>query len=151
CNPCVSSQSHGLQIRASDSASNGNSYTLAAHDIATPFSEICAQKPSTNFTIIHDNALESTDFATIVWHVLNNIDPQNDCKIVDNSHIIIDGRTKIQGVAPREWPTPVVSNAETIAAVDALWSKAFSIPCLPSPSLKYQKLVYVDSAWFVKK
>lgn len=125
-------------------------YTLAAHDIAIPFSEICAQKPSANFVIIHDNALKNTDFAPIVWHVLNNIDPQNDCKIINNTQLIIDGRTKIPATAPREWPTPVISNTETIAAVDALWSKAFTVPCISSPSLKYQKLVYVDSAWFVR-
>ena len=125
-------------------------YTLAAHDIAVPFGEICAQKPSANFIIIHDNALKNTDFAPIVWHVLNNIDPQNDCKIINNTQLIIDGRTKIPATAPREWPTPVVSNAETIAAVDALWSKAFTVPCISSPSLAYQKLVYVDSAWFVR-
>ncbi len=128
-----------------------NDVSIVAHDISTPFSEICAQKPTGNFTIIHDQVIENTDFGTIVWHVLNNIDPQNDCKIIDESHIIIDGRTKIQGVAPREWPTPVVSSQETIQAVDDLWSKVFSIPLIPSPSLKYQKLVYANSAWFVKK
>ncbi|MDR1760959.1 MAG: menaquinone biosynthesis decarboxylase [Bacteroidales bacterium] len=126
-------------------------YSITAQDIATPLSEIYNQATHSNFTIIHDKALENTDFATIVWHVLNNIDPHNDCTIIDTDRIIIDGRTKIQATAPREWPTPVVSNAQTIATVDALWNKAFSINCLPSPSLKYQKLVYTDSAWFVKK
>ncbi|MDR0940963.1 MAG: menaquinone biosynthesis decarboxylase [Bacteroidales bacterium] len=126
-------------------------YTLVAHDITTSVTDICQQKPMANFTLIHDRAIENTDFATIVWHVLNNIDPQNDCSIIDNSHILIDGRTKIQGMAPRDWPTPVVSSLETIQAVDELWNKAFSIPCLASPSRNYQKLVYSNSAWFVKQ
>lgn len=126
-------------------------FALIAHDIHTPFDEICAQEMNANFTIVYDKAIEKTDFSTIVWHVLNNIDPKNDCKIVNSNHIIIDGRTKIQDKAPRAWPTPVIASMETIRAVDELWNKAFSVPFICSPSLKYQDLVYCNSAWFVKK
>ncbi|MDR2962253.1 MAG: menaquinone biosynthesis decarboxylase [Bacteroidales bacterium] len=125
-------------------------YCLQAQDIHTPFAEIAPQAQE-NFTIVHDNTLESTDFASITWHVLNNIDPQNDCTIIHTSRLVIDGRTKIPTTAAREWPTPVVSPLEIVESVDARWKELFTTPLLPSPSRKYQQLVYTNSAWFIKK
>lgn len=102
------------------------------------------------FIIIYDNTIDTNDFQTISWHVLNNINPLQDCKIENiNTYdcYVIDGTTKLENVTNRDWPTPVISDDTTINKINEIWNKIYPSKILISPSEKYKKLSSKNSAW----
>jgi 4-hydroxy-3-polyprenylbenzoate decarboxylase len=101
-----------------------------------------------------DPGLNIFDLEAVCWYVSGNIDPRRDCRIIspvnegEVAHFVMDGTRKSAEIDSfkREWPNPVVSSAETIGRVDALWLKAGLGPFIPSPSLKYTTLQRGDGA-----
>lgn len=113
---------------------------------------VCATEPhdGSKFYVLCDDTLEVSDVSTIVWHVLNNINPQTDCTkhIINNLDVfIIDGRTKQQEKTQRDWPTPVIMNEETISEIDKKWKSLNCGDFIESPSNTYKTLVSRNSAW----
>ena len=99
--------------------------------------------------ILHDNTLDANNTKDILWHVLNNYNPQTDC-IIENNCLIIDGSSKIEQEQLRDWPTPVTSDEATIQLVDSKWNTFNLGDFIPSPSIQYRKLFEKDSAWRYK-
>lgn len=100
--------------------------------------------------ILHDNTLDANNTKDILWHVLNNYNPQTDCTI-ENNCLIIDGSSKIEQEQLRDWPTPVTSDEATIQLVDSKWNTLNLGEFIPSPSIQYRKLFEKDSAWRYNK
>ncbi len=87
------------------------------------------------------------ELADVAWLVLNNIDPARDVT-VDEKLIIIDGtrKTKDFDDFSRPWPNVIVSDDNTIKAVDEKWPKLGLGEFIVSPSLKYKKLLWPGKA-----
>ena len=88
------------------------------------------------FSILFDAEVDTSDYATCVWLLGNNVDPARDCK-VENGKLVIDARSKMD----KRWPNIVCMDDATIAAIDAKWDKLNIGQFIPSPSLKYKHLV----------
>ncbi len=112
--------------------------------------KLFAEDSSLSCIILHDESIATSDKKTIVWNVLNNYNPTQDCNIEEQqgkSCLIIDGCTKITNEQLRDWPSPVTSDDETIQTVDNKWNTLNIGAFLPSPSHVYKKLLCKDSAW----
>jgi len=94
-------------------------------------------------------ALEISNFGDVIWSVLNNIDAARDCYISESlspyikPKLIIDGtrKTHLNDNFQRQWPNVNVMDEQTIDKVDAKWSKLKLGKLIPSPSLKYKRLM----------
>jgi 4-hydroxy-3-polyprenylbenzoate decarboxylase len=101
-----------------------------------------------------EDTMDPTDVSNVVWKVCNNIDPLRDCKILpypgeDCALLMVDGTRKtpeLDGVT-RPWPNIIVSDEETVRKVDEKWARLGLGDFIPSPSEKYRKQVYSDSAF----
>lgn len=90
----------------------------------------------------------------IVWLVANNIDPVRDCKYsIDNRGykqlpLAIDGTRKLEleDGFKREWPNVLVMDDVTISYIDENWSRILGESFIPSPSLKYKRLIFNEGA-----
>ncbi len=90
----------------------------------------------------------------IVWLVANNIDPVRDCKYSIDSRgykqlpLAIDGTRKleVEDGFKREWPNVLVMDDVTISYIDENWSRILGEPFIPSPSLKYKRLIFNEGA-----
>lgn len=112
--------------------------------------QLYANDSSLSCIILHDETIATSDRKTIIWNVLNNYNPSQDCEIVEqngNSCIIIDGSSKITDEQLRDWPSPVTSDDETIQSIDTKWNTLNLGSFIPSPSRAYKKLLCKDSAW----
>ncbi len=106
------------------------------------------------FILVVDHVVDIFDIETTVWIASNNIEPNRDSWIIEPasetqiSHIGWDGsrKTKEQDNFRRDWPNIVVASDETIAKVDALWSKLNIGDFIPSPSLKFKALLFEGNA-----
>jgi 4-hydroxy-3-polyprenylbenzoate decarboxylase len=81
--------------------------------------------------IVVDDETDVNDHEDVFWTVLNNIDPERDCKIVDGPTgpvLVMDGtrKTRDEGFA-RDWPDKITMDAGIVAKVDASWEK-YGIP-----------------------
>ncbi|MHC1706135.1 MAG: menaquinone biosynthesis decarboxylase [Bacteroidales bacterium] len=98
--------------------------------------------------------VDSEDYSTIVWRVLNNIDPDRDCYLLskpdaaDGSVLVVDGTRKYRTYDgfTRPWPNCTVMNDATISKIDELWQQLALGPFQSSPSLKYKAQVYPGEA-----
>ena len=95
-----------------------------------------------------DEEVDVNDFAMVTWVSANNIDPLRDCEIIDGGHgkyghLLIDGTRKRKGIDgfKRDWPNVIISEDVTITKIDKLWPSLNLGAFIPSPSLKYKKLV----------
>ncbi len=97
--------------------------------------------PTAKIMVLFDDVVDLNDTATAVWLLGNNIDVSRDCTVKDGA-LIIDATTKHKGINgfARPWPNVVCSSPETIAVVDAKWSKLGLGELIQSPSVKYRKL-----------
>jgi 4-hydroxy-3-polyprenylbenzoate decarboxylase len=99
-------------------------------------------------SVLFDDEVDTSDFSTCVWLLGNNVEPSRDCK-VENGKLIMDARSKmlnaqhstLNAQMPQRWPNIVCMDAATIAAIDKKWDKLGLGPLLPSPSLKFNRLV----------
>ena len=95
-----------------------------------------------------DKEVDVNDLAMVTWVSANNIDPLRDCEIVEGGHgkyghLLIDGTRKRKGIDgfKRDWPNVIISEDKTITKIDELWPSLDLGAFIPSPSLKYKRLV----------
>jgi len=106
--------------------------------------------------LVVDDYVDVQDVSSTLWQVCNNFDPKRDSfveeEILDNGKqraiIIIDGtrKTKEHDNFQRDWPNIIVSNPETIEAIDKKWDRLGLGEFIDSPSLKFRKSVFGDEA-----
>lgn len=99
------------------------------------------------YVVLTDEAARGLSAEDLLWHVAANTDPERDIKLSDGV-LIIDGRTKTgrgEGY-PVRVPNVVVSSPETVAQVDSRWEEYGLGDFIPSPSRRYDGLVYSDGA-----
>lgn len=108
---------------------------------------------SIKMCVFVDDVVDVSDWNLILWIASGNIDPKRDSIILSkqkNTHscIFIDATRKRKGKDnfKRDWPNMVSSNMDTIKMVDKKWNKYHIGEFIPSPSLKYQKMLYSGGA-----
>lgn len=103
--------------------------------------------------VLVDDVVDVSDWNMILWIASGNIDPKRDSIILSKhnntySCIFIDATRKRKGKDnfKRDWPNIVSSSLDTIKMVDEKWNKYNIGEFIPSPSLKYQKMLYSGGA-----
>lgn len=113
-------------------------------------SQIFENDTNISCIILYDANIDANDTKSIIWNILNNYNPSKDCSVIEQNGrtcLIIDGGTKIENEQLRDWPSPVTADEETIRKINEKWEKLSLGDFLPSPSLRYRKLLDKDSAW----
>jgi 4-hydroxy-3-polyprenylbenzoate decarboxylase len=94
-----------------------------------------------------EHTVDVSDVADTLWRFCNNLDPKRD-HFISGDHIGFDGTRKTAEFDDfhRDWPNIIVSDAETISAVDKKWVTLGLGPFIKSPSLKYRDQIYGEGA-----
>jgi len=94
-----------------------------------------------------DHSVDVSDLFMVAWQVLGNSDPGRDINIISDNILFIDGTMKAfrKGGFPRKWPNVVCSSDAVINGIDKKWGLLGIGPLIPSPSLKYSKLLKGNS------
>jgi 4-hydroxy-3-polyprenylbenzoate decarboxylase len=94
-----------------------------------------------------EHTVDVSDIADTLWRFCNNLDPKRD-HFISGDHIGFDGTRKTAEFDDfhRDWPNIIVSDAETISAVDKKWATLGLGPFIKSPSLKYRDQIYGEGA-----
>jgi len=108
------------------------------------------------FIVFVDDCLDVFDLKTVVWISANNIDPERDCFFIDKTDggkypgIFIDAtrKTKKYDGFSRPWPNIIVSDKKIIKRIDEKWRDLDIGDFLESPSNKYDKMYFGNSAVF---
>jgi len=95
-----------------------------------------------------DHTVDLNDYFMVAWQLLSNSDPFRDNALITPSSLFIDGTIKAyrEGGFPRKWPNIVCSDSETINNIDKKWDSLGFDRFLPSPSLKYTRLLRTGDA-----
>lgn len=103
-----------------------------------------------------EHTVDVSDLASALWRFCNNLDPKRDNFVVRFANeagqvvsgIGLDGtlKTKAFDNFQRDWPNIIVADDQTIASVDAKWSKLGLGDFKASPSLKYKSQMYGEEA-----
>jgi 4-hydroxy-3-polyprenylbenzoate decarboxylase len=96
-----------------------------------------------------DSMVEGLDAGELAWLVANNIDPARDCfftfddQKMPGGPMAIDGTMKTRQLDnfDREWPNVITMSDEVILEVDRRWEQLGLGVFIPSPSIRYKKLV----------
>jgi 4-hydroxy-3-polyprenylbenzoate decarboxylase len=98
---------------------------------------------SLKLAILVDHAVDIDDNMMVAWQLLGNSDPRRDHYYIAGDSVLLDGTIK-EGrhkPFPRSWPNAVCSSGETISWIDELWTGLGFEKFIPSPSLKYKRLL----------
>jgi 4-hydroxy-3-polyprenylbenzoate decarboxylase len=101
--------------------------------------------PAVKICALLDENVDISDLQTTIWLILANIDTARDVKVLSNKQdglLYIDATRKHTGKDgfKRLWPNVVCADAETISAVDKMWTDLSLGDFVKSPSVHYQKL-----------
>lgn len=93
--------------------------------------------------LIVDHTVDVNDYYMVVWQVLGNSDPMRDHHIISPGTLVLDGTVKFYGKRkfPRRWPNVVCADTGTIESINRKWGSLGFDKFIPSPSLKYKRLV----------
>lgn len=100
-----------------------------------------------SFVVVFDPDIDLSSVSDVVWLAAGNIDPERDCYLISTAGktpvMVIDATRKTSETDHfnRKWPNILVMNDSTIEKVDHNWESYHIGKFLPSPSLKYRKLV----------
>ena len=99
-----------------------------------------------NYIAVFDTNAEGLPAADLVWLGAANSDPRRDVRMVGKA-LVLDARSKRPGVEgnPSRFPNVVTASPETIALVDKRWAEYSCGEFIPSPSLKYRRLLLSES------
>lgn len=99
-----------------------------------------------NYIAVFDTNAEGLPAADLVWLGAANSDPRRDVRMVGKA-LVLDARSKRPGVEgnPSRFPNVVTASPETIALVDKRWAEYGCGEFIPSPSLKYRRLLLSES------
>ena len=97
--------------------------------------------------LLVEHSVDVQDIGSALWRFCNNLDPKRDHWMIGN-HMALDGtrKTKEYDDFERDWPNIIISDKETIRAIDEKWSCLGLGDFIPSPSLKYQDQLYGNGA-----
>ena len=100
-----------------------------------------------NCIALFDSRAVDADAEDLLWLAAANTDPNRDIDI-QSGIIVVDARAKVTGVKgnPSRFPNVVTSTPDVIELVDSRWSEYGLGEFIPSPSLKYRKLLLSDKA-----
>ena len=106
------------------------------------------------FIVFVDDCVDVFDLKTVAWIAANNIDPERDCFFLNQSDekkypgIFIDAtrKTKLYDNFSRQWPNIIVSDNKIIKTIDEKWKDLGLGDFLESPSNKYNKMQFGNSA-----
>ncbi len=106
------------------------------------------------FIVFVDDCVDVLDLKTVAWIAANNIDPERDCYFIGQSDekkyqgIFIDAtrKTKKYDNFSRQWPNIIVSDNKIIKTIDEKWKDLGLGDFLESPSNKYNKMYFGNSA-----
>jgi 4-hydroxy-3-polyprenylbenzoate decarboxylase len=121
---------------------------------------ICSKKEIEGIKMILyvEHSIDANDLTTALWRFCNNLDPKRDHILVKRTSLIdntktfacmgFDGtmKTKEHDDFFRDWPNIIVSDEKTIQSVDEKWASLGLGNFIPSPSLKFQDMMYGDEA-----
>ncbi|MES1219548.1 MAG: menaquinone biosynthesis decarboxylase [Bacteroidota bacterium] len=119
--------------------------------------QICLLKETEAIKMILyvEHTVDANDLTVALWRFCNNLDPKRD-NIISRSYsgnqytacIGFDGtiKTKELDDFQRDWPNIIVSDNDTIAAVDKKWGELGIGSFIPSPSLKFISQLYGEEA-----
>lgn len=105
-----------------------------------------------------EHTVNPHDLTVALWRFCNNLDPKRDSILVQRPSLTINGKdiacmgldgttkTKEWDNFQRDWPNIIVSDEETIRAVDQKWDSLNLGPFIPSPSLKFKNQIYGNEA-----
>lgn len=105
-----------------------------------------------------EHTVDANDLPVALWRFCNNLDPKRDHTLVQRPSrqhpaktfacMGFDGtiKTKELDNFQRDWPNIIVSDNETIKAVDEKWERLGLGGFLPSPSLKFKDQMYGEEA-----
>nr|MBK9651669.1 menaquinone biosynthesis decarboxylase [Bacteroidota bacterium] len=104
-----------------------------------------------NVLILLEANIDVSDIGNAVWRFANNVDPRRDHIMIKHhqtTSVAFDGtrKTLMYDDFERDWPNILVSDEDTIAKVDAMWSKLNLGGLIASPSLRYRNQVYKGGA-----
>ncbi|MFI3288327.1 MAG: menaquinone biosynthesis decarboxylase [Rikenellaceae bacterium] len=94
-------------------------------------------------TVKFDTGVESLNDDEKMWLLLANVDPSRDVIITEGSIEINAQSKKLQ---ERDFPNIVTMDDATISKVDSRWEEYNIGEFIPSPSLRYKKLIKGDAA-----
>lgn len=94
-----------------------------------------------------EHTVDANDLPTALWRFCNNLDPKRD-HFYSNAILGLDGtiKTKELDNFHRDWPNIIVADDQTIASIDAKWSRLNIGAFIPSPSLKFKDQMYGEEA-----
>ena len=106
------------------------------------------------FIVFVDDCVDVFDLKTVAWIAANNIDPERDCFFLNQSDekkypgIFIDAtrKTKLYDNFSRQWPNIIISDNKIIKTIDEKWKDLGLGDFLESPSNKYNKMQFGNSA-----
>lgn len=121
---------------------------------------ICCKKEVEGIKMIMylEHSIDANDLTTALWRFCNNLDPKRDHLLVKRISLTnssktfacmgFDGtmKTKEYDDFFRDWPNIIVSDQQTIDAVDTKWKKLGLGEFIPSPSLKFLGMMYGEEA-----
>ena len=102
-----------------------------------------------------EHTVDANDLPVALWRFCNNMDPKRDYiridTIISDKYLTIiglDGTIKTRELDNfyRDWPNIIVSDNETIKAVDDKWKDLGIGVFIPSPSLKFKEQMYGEKA-----
>ncbi|MDD5570799.1 MAG: UbiD family decarboxylase, partial [Bacteroidales bacterium] len=99
------------------------------------------------FVVYLDDNVDIFSIKDVVWLTCNNIDASRDIYLNKN-FIAIDStrKTKEYDGFERNWPNIIVTGDDTIKSVDEKWNSLGIGDFIPSPSLKYKKMLFEGNA-----
>lgn len=99
-----------------------------------------------NYMALFDSRAEGLSAGDLVWLGAANSDPRRDVRSIGRA-LLLDARSKRPGVVgnPSRFPNVVTASPATIALVDSRWEEYGCGEFLPSPSLKYRRLLLSES------
>ena len=96
---------------------------------------------------LFDSQASELNGQELLWLAAANTDPERDISVVEGIGAV-DARAKLSRAEgyPQRFPNVVTSSVETIEAVDSRWAEYGIGEFIDSPSRKYRKLLFTDSA-----
>lgn len=96
--------------------------------------------------VLFDETVELSDYRIAAWIALNNIDPARDIRLYargEDSILVADAMTKDPGYDDfaRRWPNLITMSDEVIHKIDQEWNDLIPYPFIPSPSLRFKKMI----------
>ncbi len=99
-----------------------------------------------NYIVVFDSQAEGLRAGELVWLGAANTDPRRDIRSVAKC-LLVDARSKRPNKEgnPSRFPNVVTATPEVIELVDSRWAEYGCGEFLPSPSLRYRRLLLSDS------